>query len=163
MNLQTLGQCSDRKIQKGSSWRISGPTYCFTSCSPVVRALVCQSSGPGSNPGMSFSESAIKGGTRSCCSHLPCFCELVVTYLQDSWQETAMKWFEPVTFGSVFWTEATEGQKLETLIASLLVAQELGRWCVILVAQVWFQVCLVMSPLLQGGTRSCRSIWWTRT
>ena len=30
---------------------ISGPTYCLTSCSSVVRALVCQPSGPGSNPG----------------------------------------------------------------------------------------------------------------
>ena len=27
---------------------ISGPTYCLTSCSSVVRALVCQPSGPGS-------------------------------------------------------------------------------------------------------------------
>ena len=26
-----------------------GPTYCLTSCSLVVRALVCQHSGPGSN------------------------------------------------------------------------------------------------------------------
>jgi hypothetical protein len=36
--------------------RISGPTYCLTSCNLVVRALVCRSSGP--NPGMSRSESA---------------------------------------------------------------------------------------------------------
>ena len=27
---------------------ISGPTYCLSSCSSVVRALVCQPSGPGS-------------------------------------------------------------------------------------------------------------------
>ena len=27
---------------------ISGPTYCFTSCSSLVRALVCQSRSPGS-------------------------------------------------------------------------------------------------------------------
>jgi hypothetical protein len=45
-----VGQCSDQKLQKGNGWRypgISGPTYCLTSRSPVVRALVYQPSGPG--------------------------------------------------------------------------------------------------------------------
>jgi hypothetical protein len=49
-NLWPLGQCFDLKLQKGNSWRypgISGPTYCLTSSSPVVRALVYQPSGPG--------------------------------------------------------------------------------------------------------------------
>ena len=58
-------QCSDRKLQKGNSWRypgISGPTCCLTSCSPVVRVLVYQPSGPGLIPGMSRSESAIIRG-----------------------------------------------------------------------------------------------------
>ena len=41
---------------------ISGPTYCLTSCSPVVRVLVYQPSGPGSIPGMSRSETAITRG-----------------------------------------------------------------------------------------------------
>ena len=36
------------------------------------------------------------------------------------------------------------------LIASLLVAQWLGRWCTSLVAQVRFLACLVQSQLLQG-------------
>ena len=35
---------------------------CLTSCSPVVRALVCQSSSPGLIPGMSRSESASTRG-----------------------------------------------------------------------------------------------------
>ena len=37
------------------------------------------------------------------------------------------------------------------LIASLLVAQWLGRWCTSLVAQVRFLACIVKSQLLQGG------------
>ena len=64
-NLQPLGQCFNPKLQKGNSWRyprISGPTYCLTSWSPVVRALVYQPSGPGSFPGMSRSETAITRG-----------------------------------------------------------------------------------------------------
>ena len=64
-NLRPFAQYSDMKIHKGNSWRylgISWPTYCLTSCSPVVRALVTQTSGPGSIHGMSRSESAIKGG-----------------------------------------------------------------------------------------------------
>ena len=50
MNLWPLGQCSDLKLQKGKSWRypgISEQTYCLTSRSPVVRALVYQPRGPG--------------------------------------------------------------------------------------------------------------------
>ena len=35
---------------------------CLTSCSSLVRALVCQPSGPGSIPGMSRSETAITRG-----------------------------------------------------------------------------------------------------
>ena len=65
LNLRPLGQCLDPKLQKGNGWRypgISGPTYCLTSCSPVVRALVYQPSGPGSIPGMSRSETAITRG-----------------------------------------------------------------------------------------------------
>ena len=64
-NLRPLGQCHDPKLQKGNGWRypgISRPTYCLTSCSPVVRALVYQPSGPGSIPGMSRSETAITRG-----------------------------------------------------------------------------------------------------
>ena len=40
-----------RGYKKGSrlgNLRISGPTYCLTSCSSVVIVLVCQPSGPGS-------------------------------------------------------------------------------------------------------------------
>ena len=50
-DLRPLGQCLDPKLLKGNSWRylgISGPTYCLTSCSPVVRALVYHPSGQGS-------------------------------------------------------------------------------------------------------------------
>ena len=39
---------------------ISSPTYCLTSCSSLVRALVCQPSSPGLIAGMYHSESAIK-------------------------------------------------------------------------------------------------------
>ena len=42
----------------------------------------------------------LQGGTGSCCCHLPCVC--VLTCLQDSWPETAMKRLEPATFRSVF-------------------------------------------------------------
>ena len=41
---------ADRKLQKGNGWRypgVPGPTYCLTSCSPVVTSLVYQPRGPG--------------------------------------------------------------------------------------------------------------------
>ena len=34
----------------------------------------------------------------------------VLTCLQDSWPGIVAKGFEPATFGSVFWSEAKEGQ-----------------------------------------------------
>ena len=43
-------------------WYFFPSCICLTSCSPVVRALVYQPSGPGSIPGMSCSESAITRG-----------------------------------------------------------------------------------------------------
>ena len=39
----------------------------------------------------------------------------------------------------------------ELLLASLLIAQWLGRWCTSLVAKVRSLACLVKSQLLQGG------------
>ena len=54
-----MGQILDLKLQKGNSWRypgISGSTYCLTSCSLVVMALVYQPSGLVSIPVMSHSE-----------------------------------------------------------------------------------------------------------
>ena len=61
--MQPLGQYSDQKLQKGNSWRhpvISRETYFLSSCSSLVRALVCQPSGLVSIPGMSHLETAIK-------------------------------------------------------------------------------------------------------
>jgi hypothetical protein len=55
----------------------------------------------------------LQGETWSCCCHIPHFHELhayVLTCLHDSWPEITLKGFEPVTFGSVFWSEAKEGQ-----------------------------------------------------
>ena len=43
---------------------ISGPTYCLTSWSSVVRALVCQPSGPGSNPGSLVQSQILQEGTQ---------------------------------------------------------------------------------------------------
>ena len=37
----------------------------------------------------------------------------VLTCLQDTWPGIVIKGFEPATFGSVSWSEATEGQWLE--------------------------------------------------
>ena len=58
---------------------------------------------------MSRSES---GGTQSNCCHPPHSHVLhayVLTCLQDSWPETALKGFEPATFGSVFYMKLEKG------------------------------------------------------
>ena len=103
-----------------------------SSCRPVVRALVYQPNGPGSIPGMSRSESAITRGnpimllpstpfswTTCSCANLP------AGFLARDCYEGIQTW----ELWSVFWSEATEGQ----FIASLLVAQWLGCWCTSLV------------------------------
>ena len=43
---------------------ISGPTYCITSCSSVVRVLVCQLNGPGSILAVPFKSAITKGKTK---------------------------------------------------------------------------------------------------
>ena len=71
----------------------------------------------GSIPGMSRSESAItRGKTQMMLLPSTSFSwttSYVLTCLQDSWPEIAIKGFEPGTFESVFWSKATEGQWLE--------------------------------------------------
>ena len=52
--------------------------FCVTSCSSLVRALVCQSSGPGSIPGMSRSETAIRRGNLIMLLPPTTFCVLLV-------------------------------------------------------------------------------------
>jgi hypothetical protein len=52
-------------LQRGNSWRHPGlfrPTYSHTSCCSLIRAPLCQTSGPGWIPGMSCSESASTWG-----------------------------------------------------------------------------------------------------
>ena len=61
---------------------------CLTSCSSLVRALVCQTRGPGPIPGMSHSETAITRGNPIMLLPPTTFRVLhayVLTCLQDSW------------------------------------------------------------------------------
>jgi hypothetical protein len=89
---------------------------CLTSCSPVVRLLVYQPSGPEFVSGhVSFRVSYYKGinpndAAATFLIFVKYFLCYVLTCLQDSWPEIAVKGLEPVTFGSVFLSEATEGQ-----------------------------------------------------
>ena len=67
-NLRPAGQCSDprdaKKCSRLGHLGISGPTYCITSCSSVVRALVCQLNGPGSILAVPFKSAITKGKTK---------------------------------------------------------------------------------------------------
>ena len=67
-NLRPAGQCSDprdtKKCSRLGHLGISGPTYCITSCSSVVRALVCQLNGPGSILAVPFKSAITKGKTQ---------------------------------------------------------------------------------------------------
>jgi hypothetical protein len=119
-------------------------------------------------PGMSRSESAItRGKTQMMLLPPTSFSwttSYVLTCLQDSWPEIAMKGFKPGTFGSVFWWKATERQWLEVprnfranLFASLLVAQWSECWCTSLVAQ---GSILGMSRLESAITRGKTNTKW---
>ena len=106
-------------IDEIDSWKIEeirnfGIKYLHRSCDAW---LLYQPSGPGFDSGMSHSESAITRGKTQIMLLPPTSfswtTSYVLTCLQDSWPEIAMKGFEPGTFGSVFWSKATEGQWLE--------------------------------------------------
>ena len=141
------------------------PTYCLTSCSSLVRARLCQPSGPGLIPGMSRSETAITRGnpimqlpptTFSCT---PCLCaNLLAGFLArdchegiqtcNLWVSVLIRSYRRAIVGG---TPKFPGQ----LIALLLVAHWLERWCASLAAHDQFLACPVQRQLLQGETRSC--------
>ena len=87
--------------------------------------------------------------TRFCILHA-----YVLTCLQDSWPGIVIKGFELETLGQCSdW--ATVGGTLEfpgQLIALLLVAHWLERWCASLATQVQMLACPIQRQLLQGET-----------
>ena len=69
----------------------------------------------------------LRGGTRSCCCHLPCLCEqhaYELTFLQDYWTATTMKGLKPVTFCP----KLVKGSKLDAMLPLNFQANLLLSW-----------------------------------